>query len=371
MSGRLFSISLLLAAAWPLCAAPPEPAFPFTAKYCVGCHNSAAKTAGLDLSTFAFTPAEPANFAEWVRIHDRVEAGEMPPKAIKQRPDAAEQQAFLQNLAQLLSAAERQTTAAQGRVTERRLNTYEYENALRDLLHAPWLEVKGQFPEDGEAFRFNKTSNALDVSHVHVTRYMSAADYAIRQVMSVRETQPPTSVTRYYAREQNTLTSKINAKNQAGDRATYPIIGLKPQPAVFEKTAPMTVGASDPETRDQEAVAWVSSNYVTGFTYRWDKFKAPVAGRYRIRFSGYTLWAAPLREKNYLPDFEQISRGRRNEDINVYTRNGVLNRHVGSFDLTPEPAVHDIGEVWLLAGETLVPDASRLYRSGPRISATR
>ena len=128
----------------------------------------------------------------------------------------------------------------------------------------------------------------------------------------------------------------------------------------------MTVGAADPAKRDKEAVAWVSSNYVTGFTYRWDRFKAPVAGRYRIRFSGYTLWVAPLAaRKSYLPDCEHISRGHRDEAINVYTRNGVLNRHVGSFDLTPEPAAHDIGEVWLLAGETLVPDASRLYRSRP------
>jgi hypothetical protein len=49
----------------------------------------------------------------------------------------------------------------------------------------------------------------------------------------------------------------------------------------------------------------------------------------------------------------------------VYTRNGVMNRRVGEFDLTPEPAVHDVGEVWLLANETLVPDASRFYRSRP------
>ena len=33
--------------------------------------------------------------------------------------------------------------------------------------------------------------------------------------------------------------------------------------------------------------------------------------------------------------------------------------------LTPEPGVYDIGEVWLLANETLVPDASRFYRSRP------
>jgi hypothetical protein len=159
--------------------------------------------------------------------------------------------------------------------------------------------------------------------------------------------------------------TSTSPKAQQRDRAAYPILDLQPQPEVFAKTAPMTVGAKDPTTRDREAIAWVASNYVTGFTYRGDTFKAPVAGRYNVRFSGYTLWAAPLPTKKYLPDFEHISRGRGNEAINVYTRDGVLNRHVGSFDLTPDPAVHDVGEVWLLSGETLVPDASRLYRSRP------
>ncbi len=330
---------------------------------------AAAKVGGLDLTSLTFEPGNPANFAEWVKLHDRLSAGEMPPKAIKKQPDPEEQQAFLRSLAASLTAAEQKTTALQGRATERRLNAYEYENALRDLLHAPWLQVKGQFPEDGEAYRFNKISSALDVSHVHVTRYMSAADYAIRQVMSVEKTQPPTATKRYYAREQETLISKINAKNQQGDRATYPILvgpsGPQPQPDVYAKKVPMTVGSKDPETREKEAVAWDSSNYVTGFKYQWDRFKAPVAGRYRIRFKGFTIWAAPLAAKKHLPDYEHVSGGRRDEAINVYTRNGVLNRHVGSFDLTPEPAVHDIGEVWLLAGETLVPDASRLYRSRP------
>jgi hypothetical protein len=367
---RILVAFVALAALWHLSAGPPPNGAPkgvveFTGKYCTGCHNSAAKVGGLDLTALTFDPANASNFAEWVRLHDRLQAGEMPPKAIKKRPDPSEQQAVLQSLTAALAAAELKTIAAVGRATERRLNAYEYENALRDLLHAPWLEIKGQFPEDGEAYRFNKSSNVLDVSHVHVSRYMSAADYAIRQVLSAHKTQPPTVTTRYYAREQNSLINKINAKNQQGDRATFPIVGLEPQREVFDKKAPMTVGAADPVQRDKEAVAWVSSNYVTGFTYRWDRFRAPVAGRYRIRFSGYTLWVAPLPVRRHLPDFTHLSRGRRDEAINVYTRNGLLNRHVGSFDLTPEPAEHDVGEVWLLAGETLVPDASRLYRSRP------
>ncbi|HEY3841473.1 MAG TPA: DUF1592 domain-containing protein [Bryobacteraceae bacterium] len=359
--------ALFLFAALPLLAARPEAVPGFTGKYCAGCHNATAKSGGLDLTSFPFDPTNPTNFSEWVRIHDRVNTGEMPPKVITTRPDPAEKQAFLKSLAASLTEAERKRIAAEGRAVGRRLNDYEYENALRDLFHAPWLQLKGQFPEDGEAFRYNKVGEALDTSHVHVARYMTAADYAIREVMSVEHTHPPTTVQRYYAREQQTLTSKVNAPNQKGDRATYPILysptGPQPQLDVFNKKSPMTVGAKDPETRENEAMAWVASNYVTGFKYQWDKFKAPVAGRYRIRFKAFTLWVGPKADKK--PDFEHLSPGRRDESINVYTRNGVLNRHVGSFDITPEPAVHEVGEIWLVGGETVVPDASRLYRSRP------
>jgi hypothetical protein len=361
----IFPACLMLAAIPPLCAAPMS-SLEFKGKYCTGCHNGTAKTGGLDLTSLPFEPTDPGNFAEWVKVHDRLRSGEMPPQAVRNRPDTVEREAFLRDLAASLNTAEAKVTAVVGRTAERRLNVYEYENVLRDLLHAPWLQLKGRFPEDGEAARFNKLSNALDVSHVHVARYIDAADYAIRQVLSVEANQPPTTTRRYYAREQRDLINKVNTPNQRGDRAMYPILDLEPEPAVFAKTAPMTAGASDPAKREREALAWVSSNYVTGFRYSWDGFKAPVAGRYRIRFNGYTLWVAPLPDdKKHLADWLHISKGHRDESINVYTRNGVLNRHVGSFDITPEPAVHDAGEVWLLAGETLVPDASRLFRSRP------
>ena len=44
------------------------------------------------------------------------------------------------------------------------MNRYEYENTLRDLLGAPWLQVKEMLPEDGLAHRLNKSGEALDVS---------------------------------------------------------------------------------------------------------------------------------------------------------------------------------------------------------------
>ncbi len=366
-------------------AAPPFDASAFTEKYCASCHNDVDKKGGLDLAALTYKPDDRTNFTQWVKIYDRISAGEMPPKEKKKRPDAAEATAFLTPLAATLTASESTLLAREGRATQRRLNGYEYENSLRDLLSAPWLQVKGQFPDDGEAFRYNKIGDALDVSHVHMARYISAADYAMRQAMAVAYERPPAKTVRYYARDQRTLTGKFtpNPFNSSPDRMTYPVVGLTTaQPDVRWGDAPLTVGDKDPQTRDLEAVGWVSSNYVTGFTYRWDQFRAPVAARYRIKFSGYTLWAAPggvtksfagaadKVGKKRTPNpatgnYDQISAGRTEEPITVYTRNGLMNRRVGSFDLTPEPAVYDLGEVWLLANETLVPDASRFYRSRP------
>ncbi|MFO1451026.1 MAG: DUF1592 domain-containing protein [Opitutaceae bacterium] len=364
-------------------ASLPGVVLDYTDRYCSSCHNDEDKKGRLDVGSLTSALTSKPDLETWVKIHDRLAAGEMPPEE-KPRPDAAETAAFLQALRDTLVAHESERVRREGRATQRRLNGYEYENALRDLLSAPWLQIRGQFPDDGESNRFNKIGEALDVSHVHLARYLAAADYAIRQTLSVQLERPPTTTTRHYARDQRTLTSKFtpNPFNSSPDRMTYPVLGVKPQRDVRMLEAPLTVGSADPVTRELEAVGWVSSNYVTGFTYRWDGFRAPVAGRYRIRFSGYTLWAAPggvtrsfshgedkvgtLRPPNpATPDYDQISPGRTQEPITVYTRNGLLNRRVGSFDLTPEPAVHDLGEVWLLANETLVPDASRFYRSRP------
>lgn len=73
------------------------------------------------------------------------QTGEMPPKENKKSARTPELAAFLQSLATTLTTAEKETVAREGRATQRRLNGYEYENALRDLLSAPWLQVKAQF----------------------------------------------------------------------------------------------------------------------------------------------------------------------------------------------------------------------------------
>jgi hypothetical protein len=345
----LIGAAVLLSATFASGATSPEAeALAFTDRYCSSCHNDVDKEGGLDLTTLKYTPGDPANFMTWVKIHDRVQAGEMPPKE-KKRPDAAPTASFIKTLAASLSSSEQELLARDGRTTRRRLNRTEYEHAVRDLLQAPWLLIKEQLPEDGEAFKFNKVSNALDVSYVHMDRYMQAADAAMRQVMAVKLIQPETKVTRYYARDDTGMSG--TTRTQRFDREKFPLLGNQAQPDVRKSAeglsrgappdapkldVPWTVGETDPATREREAVGWTSSNYVTGFDSRWNVFRAPVTGRYRLRFSGYTVWVGPNgdswtktgpagKQKEtyrkpmwFRPNYDDIQPGRRYEPITVY-----------------------------------------------------
>src|SRR5207302_7643600 len=123
-----------------------------------------------------------------------------PPKK-KERPEPKELEAFTQTLSSALVGVERERMAKEGRATRRRLNRYEYENALRELLHAPWLQVRDSLPEDGEMDRFNKIGDTLDVSHVQMARYLHAADYALREAMAPQAERLVPKEHRYYARE--------------------------------------------------------------------------------------------------------------------------------------------------------------------------
>src|SRR5262245_39323150 len=128
----------------------PEAGRKFLDHYCAECHDTDTKKGGLDLTTLPFEPGNSTNFTRWVLVHDRVSNGEMPPKK-KPRPNPADTDDFVKSLASSLTSAEKTREQKEGRATQRRLNRYEYENALRDLLHAPWLQVRNSLPEDGEA----------------------------------------------------------------------------------------------------------------------------------------------------------------------------------------------------------------------------
>lgn len=358
----LGSLACLLAVV-PCLAQVPAPLADFIDQHCAACHNDVDREAGLDLTALQLAPADRKNYDAWVKIHDRVTAGEMPP-ASKPRPAAGALGTFTQLIARDLLEADRQTSANSGRAVLRRLNRYEYENVLRDLLGAPWLQLKEWLPEDGEAHRFNKVGAALDISHVQMSRYLAAAEYALREVVARSPTAPVRAVTRYYAREQPGIQVRMRAPFPL-DRIAFPLIGTQAQPEVRARKAPITVGEGNPEIREREAMAVVHSNS-DPVELRFNGFRAPIAGRYRLRVRAYSIWVgAGKDERWWVPDLNDISRGRRSEPITLYAEiERRMRRRIGSFDVGPEPTTGEF-EVFLQQGETIRPDAARLFRSRP------
>src|SRR4051812_12670523 len=79
---------------------------PFLEKHCYDCHDSETHKGGLDLTTLQKDFANPDTFARWVKVHDQMASGEMPPKK-KPRPPAEELKQITTWLDQSLIAAER------------------------------------------------------------------------------------------------------------------------------------------------------------------------------------------------------------------------------------------------------------------------
>ena len=338
----------------------------FIDRHCVSCHDGVTRKGGLDLTKLGDDYGDRATFDTWVRVHDRVRDEEMPPRNAPQ-PAAGERAAFLNGLAGPLIVADRREVRREGRAVWRRMNREEYENSLRDLLDAPWLQIKEMLPEDGEAHRSNKVGTVLDVSHVQINRYLAAAEHALREVMARRAKPPEMVRKRYYAREQRAFTGHVEFSqfNRSTERATFPLLGFASDVAVLQQKAPMTVGETDPARRELEGMGVVASSYEP-LEIRFNQFKAAMPGRYRLRLMAHSFWAGPQEgEQWWHPSREIAGPGRTVEPVTLYAEIPPRQmRLLGTFDVTPEPGVREM-EVFLLAGETIRPDAVRLFRSRP------
>jgi len=207
----------------------------FLSTHCYDCHDTETQEGGLDLTTLELDLEDPRTFAAWAKVHDRVRDSEMPPED-PLPSDAATP--FVRRLAKKIVAADRARINRSGRAVVRRMNRYEYENTIRDLLGAPWLQLADRLPADGTAHGFNRSGEALDVAYVQIARYLDAADYALRQVMVsedvLQENQrPQPTTTRYYARDQKRF---LNAMNLGGPamRHPFPVFDGKADPRFTE-----------------------------------------------------------------------------------------------------------------------------------------
>lgn len=243
---------------------------------CVSCHSADEPQGGLDLSALPFGLSVRTVRSRWIRIHDRVEHGEMPPD--REDLTAEQRNDLVETLAVPLHESDAIDVAQSGRGSMRRLNRDEFQQNLRDVLALPALDIRDMLPEDREGHRFNKTTETLDMSRVQLTAYLDAAESALLQALASGIEPPPT--TRYRAVGRKLFTETSTFGNQ--------------EAMFFAKDSKVIENKLLEEAPDDPAIElalfrsahWPYYGYPQGFV-------APLAGEYRVRFSARGILQTP------------------------------------------------------------------------------
>ena len=143
----------------------------FVSLFCVECHNSEDKEAGLALDAIGSEDVS-LNSQTWEKVVRRLVSRQMPPKD-SVRPSVRDYDSIVSTLAASLDreAAEKPDP---GRTdTFRRLNRTEYQNAVRDLLTLE-IDASALLPPDESSRGFDNVTVG-DLSPTLLDRYITAA----------------------------------------------------------------------------------------------------------------------------------------------------------------------------------------------------
>lgn len=221
------------------------------------------KKGGLDLTGLTFKPEERKNFDLWVKIHDRVSKGEMPP-AKKTQPEAAVAKTFLAAIKKPLSEHEVAEQAANGRTALRRLNRTEYENTVHDLLGIS-LPLKHILPEDTPLHGFDTVAEGLRFSQLQIEKYLEAADAALDAAIVL--SKRPVGIKERYS-----------YKNEQGIRKNLDT----PVGTLSDKTNPKSGHRVMFLENEKEVIMFTTGDYLVGLK----QCRLPGPGNYRIKLSG-------------------------------------------------------------------------------------
>ncbi|MBA3698237.1 MAG: DUF1592 domain-containing protein [Planctomycetes bacterium] len=332
---RLSFVALLGSAAVTLPAADlPEASF--FKNNCYECHDADVHKAGLDLTALKWDMQNPDNQALWVKIHDRVHDGEMPPAKKKERPEPSAVTTMTGGLAKRLIAADVAEQKAHGRTPLRRLSRVEFEWSVRDLLGMPALSLKDSLPEDGKSHGFDRLAHALDFSFIHLEAYLAAVDKALDAALCPLTEKPPQGKHRYRLWDLSHKDGKecegfvgLSVESRIG----IGLIGLK-QDDTFVAPNPYSVRDDEPHANALGLFRNEDADYRCSIS----NIKAFFTGFYKLRASGYSFhW-----------DGKQVQPTERGGALSwgIYSKN----IHYGTVGLPPNKAGETEITAWIERG---------------------
>ena len=315
----------------------------FLSSHCADCHSNGNAEAGFDIGHLDRVDKDQESFRRWSMVYRRVLNHEMPPVDYDV-PDENERSVFLESLKSSLTNADRQRIATEGRAAVRRLNRTEFHNTLRDVLEMPNLDVIDMLPPDGSFAGFNKSTESLDFSHVHVSKWIDAVDEALRQAVAPTLKKP----------EARKIRATINGVDSARDICqgfysmlkqgrAIPLVGNEPdqtiqiKSGVFANRDPGFI--KDPDPKIDGLAFFVNGTSNLGMAIK--PFRVELPGYYVLRVHGWGM----LNQRGKLVD------SARTETLGFYTDDRLL----GYCDLPSyEPTTAEV-KVWLRPGDRIFP----------------
>ncbi|MEM9366240.1 MAG: DUF1592 domain-containing protein [Planctomycetota bacterium] len=157
-------------------------------EYCIDCHNPDFREAEIDLTVLE-DPRQIHRHAE-LATHaiNMVRFGAMPPEDAMV-PEPEERRELGNGLDDLVFRSMCDLRPKPGRVTARRLNRAEYNNAIRDLFGIGFRPAEN-FPSDEVGAGFDNNADVLSVSTLLLEKYLDAAQQVTDRIIVDPDTLP-------------------------------------------------------------------------------------------------------------------------------------------------------------------------------------
>ena len=215
---------------------------PLLKTYCIECHSTNKKKAGLDLEKFETTQDALAHFELWEQVGEHLRTKAMPPPKKKQPTESERQQllAWVKHVAQSqvdyskLPREELEPLLA-GAVMNRRLSRMEYNNTVRDLFGVD-LHPGDLLPSEGGGGEgFDNAGATLFTTPVLMEKYLEAAELVLGTIfpssVSSEKDQPSTALEADQLKAiRNKLMSAVpDQKKSASDAARQVLASVLPR----------------------------------------------------------------------------------------------------------------------------------------------
>ena len=188
---------------------------PLLTQHCVRCHGPEKHESDFRIDTLELNFANVTVATHWTEMMDRINTGEMPPKA-EPRPPADQMARVAEWIAAQLTEAEAARQAATGeKVSFRKLTREEYRNTIRDLLGVTYdaTDPTG-LPEDPDWQGFERIGTVLSLSATHVEKYLAAAETVLSEALALGP-EPKSEIIRWTAaklRVRGDVSEELKAK---------------------------------------------------------------------------------------------------------------------------------------------------------------